>query len=101
MTQNIQNEALIQDIKDVVTNAEDLLAATDGQTGDKISSIRAKLKLNLGVARKQLLEMESIVKEKAKATAKSTDQYVKENPWKSVGIATGVGLVLGILLNRK
>jgi ElaB/YqjD/DUF883 family membrane-anchored ribosome-binding protein len=101
MTQNIQNEALIQDIKDVVTNAEELLAATDSQTGDKISSIRAKLKLNLGVARKNLMEMESIVKEKAKATAESTDKYVHENPWKSIGIATGVGLVIGILLNRK
>ena len=37
----------------------------------------------------------------AKAAAKATDGYVHENPWKSVGIAAGVGLLLGMLIGRR
>ena len=37
----------------------------------------------------------------AKATAKATDVYVHENPWKSIGIAAGVGLMLGMLISRR
>ncbi len=101
MSENIQKEALIQDIRGVVANAEDLLAATEGQTGEKIDSIRAKIKANLSVARSRLHDLEGIVTEKAKATAKATDQYVHENPWKAVGVAAGVGVIIGLLLGRK
>ena len=39
--------------------------------------------------------------EKAKATARATDDYVHENPWKAVGVAAGVGIILGMLIGRK
>jgi len=29
------------------------------------------------------------------------DEQVREHPWTAVGVAAGVGLVLGILLGRK
>ena len=33
--------------------------------------------------------------------AKTTDTYVHENPWRAVGIAAGVGLLLGLLIGRR
>ncbi len=101
MSGNVQNEALIQDIKGVVENAEDLLAATEGQTGDKINSIRARLKENIAVARSKVSHLEEVAVEKAKETARATDDYVHENPWKAVGVAAGVGIILGMLIGRK
>ncbi len=97
MTNNTNSEAMIQDIQEVVANAEVLMAATEGQSGKEIESIRARLKANLAVARTKLAQMEVVVKEKAKAT----DQYVHENPWQSIGVAAGVGLIVGFLLGRK
>ena len=41
------------------------------------------------------------VVEKSKAAAKATDTYVKDNPWKAVGIGAAVGVVLGMLINRR
>lgn len=101
MTNNIENEFLMQDIKEVVANAENLLAATEGQSGEKVEKIRERLKDNLCVAKKKLSELELVIKQKAKETARATDEYVHENPWKSVGVAAGVGLILGIMLGRK
>jgi ElaB/YqjD/DUF883 family membrane-anchored ribosome-binding protein len=41
------------------------------------------------------------VVEKTKVAAKATDEFVQENPWKSVGIAGAVGVVIGMLIARK
>ena len=38
---------------------------------------------------------------KAALAARATDDYVKENPWKAVGLGTAVGVVIGMLIARK
>ena len=35
---------------------------------------------------------------RTREAAETTDQYVHENPWKVVGIAAGLGFVLGLLM---
>lgn len=101
MENTVNNESLLQDIKSVVSNTENLLKETEGQSGEKIDSIRSKLKANLLATKSKLREMEAAVAQKAKATAKATDVYVHENPWKSIGVAAGVGVIIGLLIGRK
>lgn len=43
-------------------------------------------------------DIQSAVMNKTRYAAETTDQYVHENPWKVVGIAAGLGLVLGLLM---
>ena len=31
----------------------------------------------------------------------ATDEFVHINPWKSIGIAAGVGMVIGLLISRR
>jgi len=38
---------------------------------------------------------------KTRAAAKATDAYVHESPWTAVGIAAGVGLLVGVLIGRR
>jgi ElaB/YqjD/DUF883 family membrane-anchored ribosome-binding protein len=33
--------------------------------------------------------------------AQDAADYVRENPWSSLGIAAAVGVVIGVLLNRR
>ncbi|MDB6130537.1 MAG: hypothetical protein JWM04_1644 [Verrucomicrobiales bacterium] len=37
---------------------------------------------------------------KACASARATDRYVRARPYESIGIALGIGLLLGLLINR-
>ncbi|HET7776216.1 MAG TPA: hypothetical protein VFK74_07610 [Azospira sp.] len=39
--------------------------------------------------------------DKTKAAARATDDFVHDNPWKAVGIAAGVGLLLGVIIGRR
>ncbi|HZW24559.1 MAG TPA: DUF883 family protein [Gallionella sp.] len=96
----IGKEKLMQDLRVVVADAEELLRATAGQAGEKVSSARERIQESLVAAKVRLIAAEEAVVEKTKQAAKATDEYVHENPWKSVGIAAGVGLVIGMLISR-
>jgi ElaB/YqjD/DUF883 family membrane-anchored ribosome-binding protein len=33
--------------------------------------------------------------------AGEAEEYVRGNPWQAIGIAAGIGLVLGVLMSRR
>lgn len=90
----------MQDLRIVVADAEDLLRATAGQAGEKVSAARERIQENLAAAKQRLAAAQDAVVARTKEAAKVTDEYVHENPWKAVGIAAGVGLVIGMLISR-
>jgi hypothetical protein len=94
-------EQLVRDFKILVADAESLLKATAGQSGEAVAAMRAKVGESLAVAKVKLTEAEELALEKAKAAAAATDEYVHEHPWHAVGIAAGVGLVIGLLIGRR
>ncbi|HEU0234539.1 MAG TPA: DUF883 family protein [Gallionella sp.] len=96
----ISKEKLMQDLRVVVADAEELLRATAGQAGEKVSAARERIQENLAAAKQRLAAAQDAVVTRTKEAAKVTDEYVHENPWKAVGIAAGVGLVIGMLISR-
>lgn len=97
----VSKEQLVNDFKVVVADAEALLKATASHSGEKVAEIRAKTEESLRAAKVKIAEAQSAIVAKTKEAAKATDEYVHENPWKSMGIAAGVGLVIGLLIGRK
>ncbi len=82
---------------DLTTLAEDaraLLAATAEVTGDKISDARKRLAAALDCGRKMVVQ----AKDKAVEGAKVADSAVHEHPYAAMGIAFGVGSILGYVL---
>ena len=94
-------DKLVADLKVVVADAEELLAATAHQTGERMTELRERMQENLRNARHKLADAEDAIKAKTREVAKATDHYVHEHPWKSIGIAAGVGLVIGMLISRR
>ena len=97
----INKEKLLADMKVVVGDAEELLRATASQAGEKMDSLRKRVQENLSAARSRISETELALVERAKAAAHATDEYVHENPWKSVGFAAGAAFVIGLLIGRR
>ena len=96
----ISKEKLMQDLRVVVADAEELLRATAGQAGEKVSAARERIQENLAAAKQRLAAAQDAVVARTKEAAKVTDEYVHENPWKAVGIGAGVGLIIGMLIAR-
>ncbi len=101
MARKTPSEKLLRDLQTVVEDAEALLQATAAQTGERIDGIRARAQASLKQAKTRLLEAEDEALEQVRAAAASADEYVQENPWQAVGVAAGVGLLLGLLLSRR
>jgi len=91
---------LVEDLKAVVADAEELLKATASQTGERIAAARAKAEESLKAAKARLAEQESAMVAKTRAAAKAADDLVRANPWKALGIVAAAGFVLGILAAR-
>ena len=100
MEVEVSKEKLMQDWRMVVADAEELLRATAGQAGEKVSAARERIQENLAAAKVRLAAAQEAVADKARQAANATDEYVQENPWKAVGIGAGVGLIIGMLISR-
>jgi ElaB/YqjD/DUF883 family membrane-anchored ribosome-binding protein len=99
--EQVTKEKLMEDLRAVIADAEELLKATGKQTGERIAAARVKAEESLKAARARLAEEKAAVMAKTKAAAKAADDHVRANPWMAVGIAAAVGLVLGILAARR
>jgi ElaB/YqjD/DUF883 family membrane-anchored ribosome-binding protein len=94
-------DRLVNDLKTLVSDAEELLKATASQAGEKISAARQKIEQSLVEGKKALADAESTLRKKSKECAEIADDYVRENPWGAVGIAAAVGLAVGLLIRGR
>ena len=99
--EHVSKEKLMEDLKVVVADAEELLKATANQTGERIAAARSRAEESLRAAKVRVAEAQASLVKQARVAAKTTDDYVHENPWQAVGIAAAVGLVLGALISRR
>ncbi|EGK70590.1 MAG: DUF883 domain-containing protein [Methyloversatilis sp.] len=97
----VTKEKLVSDLKVVIADAEELLRVTANQAGEKVGELRVRMQENLTSARHKLADAEAALKEKSREVARATDDYVHEHPWKSIGVAAGVGLLVGLLIGRR
>jgi ElaB/YqjD/DUF883 family membrane-anchored ribosome-binding protein len=49
----------------------------------------------------ELSQLQQAAIEQVKDAGHAADEFVHENPWKSVGVAAGIGLVIGMLISRR
>jgi ElaB/YqjD/DUF883 family membrane-anchored ribosome-binding protein len=101
MTQKPDTAQLMEDLRVVVEDAEALIKATAGQTGEKFESARSRAEESLRAARARLADIEGEVSLRARQAARHTDLYVHENPWGAIGVAAGVAFLLGLLAGRR
>jgi len=83
-------DRFMNELRNVIADAEDLLRATADQTGPKVQEVRARAEESLRAAREHL-----------QGAGKQLDSQVRDNPWAAVGVAAGIGLLIGVLLARK
>jgi ElaB/YqjD/DUF883 family membrane-anchored ribosome-binding protein len=93
---HVTREKLVDDVKVLIDDVKELLKATTTVVGDKATEARSRVQDSLKVAQDKLGEHYETVRTKGKEALDATHGYVTENPWNAVGIAAGVGFLLGI-----
>jgi len=101
MKTELTTDKLMEDLRLVVADAEELLKATAGQAGEKLSNARMRAEDSIRAAKASIADAGQLAAEHTREAAKAADDYVRENPWAAVGIAAAVGILIGVLINRK
>ena len=96
-TMNKEMQAIRNDVGTLAEDARALMAATADVAGDKVAEARKRL----GAALESGKELYGRVRDKAVEGAKAADETVREHPYQAIGIAFGVGALLGYLLTRR
>lgn len=89
-------EKLVEDVKVLTKDVQELLKATASVVGDKAAEARVKVEESLKIAQDKLAVVQENAKIKGREVVALTDDYVRENPWNAVGIAAGAGFLLGL-----
>jgi ElaB/YqjD/DUF883 family membrane-anchored ribosome-binding protein len=95
-----QANALGRDVQNVVSEAQDLLKTVKDEGGSKVDEMRSKVASQYDAAREKFGEIQTTVQDGAKYAMTTTDQYVRSNPWRAVGIAAAAGAIIGFLASQ-
>ncbi len=98
---DVTADKLMEDLRVVVNDAEELLKATAGHANEKVAGVRARAQASVDQAKARMAALGDEVTLRSREAVKVTDEYVHQNPWQSIGVAAGFALLLGILIGRK
>lgn len=96
-----QRDKLMSDLKLVIADAEELLRMTADQASGAAVEVRGRIQGRLQQAKTELAQLQEAAIARVKAAGHATDEFVHENPWKSIGIGAGIGLLVGLLIGRR
>ncbi|HCY17074.1 MAG: hypothetical protein A2Z93_00610 [Curvibacter sp. GWA2_64_110] len=96
-----QKDKLMSDLRLMIADAEELLRVTTDQAGGAAAEVRGRIQGRLQQARAEMAHLQDAAVAKAKAAGHAADEFVHEKPWQSIGVAAGIGLVIGLLIGRR
>jgi ElaB/YqjD/DUF883 family membrane-anchored ribosome-binding protein len=97
----IARERVLADLRTLAHDSEELLKATAGDVSEKAKEARSRLAAALARSKSTVEELQSQALAGAKAAAKKADTVIREHPYESLGVAFGVGLLIGVLVGRR
>ena len=89
------------EVDKAISGAEDMLSQAASATGEKAAELRDRALQQLKALRARLGDAQDVALKKGKAAAIATDDYVHDNPWRSILAAASVGVVIGLLIARR
>ena len=99
---DVTREKLTSDFKALMdARSKSCSKTTSNHTGKSIAALRQRLGQKLEEGRRALSEQERILRGKAEEARASAEAYLREKPWATLGIAAGIGLVLGLLMRPR
>jgi ElaB/YqjD/DUF883 family membrane-anchored ribosome-binding protein len=93
--------ALSSEFQALISDTENLLRQTSDVAGVQVQELRARISGNLGRAKDILKDTEHTLEQQGRLAVAKTEEYVQQHPWQTLGVAAGVGFLLGLLAGRR
>jgi ElaB/YqjD/DUF883 family membrane-anchored ribosome-binding protein len=93
-------QKLVQDLNVLLADSEEMLRLAAAVPGEGLDALRERLRTHVESVQNALAEAQTSAQRRYRSATVQTERYVRQNPWQSLGIAAGVGFVLGMLAAR-
>ena len=100
-TSTDHKDKLVSDLQVVIADIEELLLVTANHVGESAMELRKRVQARLQQTKTELAHLQEAALSKAKAGSQAIDEFVHENPWQAVGIAAGIGVLMGLMMGRR
>jgi ElaB/YqjD/DUF883 family membrane-anchored ribosome-binding protein len=94
-------KSTVKDFSDALDDANTLLREAAAETGERASDLRSQVAAKLRSAKLKLQDLQDDAVDRAKAAARVTDDFVRDNPWQAMGAAAALGFLVGVLISRR
>ncbi len=88
-------------INSFIEDVENLTHALKDVETPEIARVKAKVKMALAAAKSAMHDSADQMRTQARQVGRTTDAFVRDNPWQVVGIAALIGVAVGILASRR
>lgn len=94
-------KAVNNDVKKLIKDAQALFLAAADLTGEKAEEMRTRGMRLLDKAMVSAQEAQASIRVAGQEMTDSAETYVKENPWRALATAAGVGFLAGLVLTKR
>ncbi len=92
-----ETDTFVTDLRALVTEAQKLLDASPEANGEAHVALRERFE----AAKDRFNHLYSTAKKRVVDGGKYADETIRANPYQSIAIAAGIGLIVGILVGRR
>ena len=92
---------IVNDVKAVLHDVELLLQQAGAAGGAQARELRERAEAGLSKMQAKLHDAQYSVVEGGKAAAGATNDWVHAHPWSTIGVASGIGFAIGLLIGRR
>lgn len=100
MTQPVPIDQLIEELAAFARNGEALLEALGNNAEGEIHEAKKRAQESIAAAKERFAQLQDYLSSGAHAAVDAGETYVRDNPWKAIMLAAGIGFLIGALLSR-
>lgn len=105
MTQTTQQlglgkQKIVEDLRVLLADSEEMLRLAANVPGEGVGALRERLGTHVESLQAALGDAQGAAHRRYRVAAVSAERYIRHNPWRAVGIAAGIGLLVGALATR-
>lgn len=93
-------QKIVEDLRVLLRDSEEMLRLAANVPGEGVDALRTRLGSHVDSVQTALADAQQSAQRRYRAATLGTERYVRHNPWRALGIAAGVGFLLGVLSAR-
>jgi ElaB/YqjD/DUF883 family membrane-anchored ribosome-binding protein len=97
---SLGRQKIIEDLNVLLTDSEEILRLVAAVPGEGVDALRERVRAHVESLRDALSDAQAVAQRGYRSATVQTERYVRRKPWQALGMAAGVGFLLGVLAAR-